>query len=396
MELFFNPSLSNGSNSQYPTTYAVVSDVILNEEHIDYDGFNVGTIRFKYIQFGRTVGEKTRFFAIPQEIGIQDYPLIGEIVIIDNIMGRDYYTRRVNISNQISFNTHPNILPESQLLPQNDVSDGRERAKLGVIDPAPSTPPPLENDGFVENESVALLKHFQGDVIYYGRYGSSIRFGSSQMESALNGSIEQRDGKTILGPAIPGNNSPITIIRNTITSNNVKTVDSSTGLTVENVNEDDSSIVLSSNQIINFQYSSPNAPSAKDFPELVDGTAPLGGKQIIINSDRLTFNSKFGRISLTSNTDVNVSANRDFTVDVDGEIFINSPSSINLGFEPEDGIVLYSKLEEILGEIIQQFVGPFGVASGMMPVTMRDGGAGLLAIQSKISTMRSKLVKIEK
>ena len=76
----------------------VVLDVIVNEEHRDYgsSGFNVGTIRFKYLDYGAHRDSiKTGFRAYPLEVDVQSYPLIGEIVfiqkIIPNFLSSDYY-----------------------------------------------------------------------------------------------------------------------------------------------------------------------------------------------------------------------------------------------------------------------------------------------------------------
>ena len=52
--IFWNPEVSARSRAPELSSQAVVLDVILNEEHPDYGqtGFNVGTIRFKYMDFG--------------------------------------------------------------------------------------------------------------------------------------------------------------------------------------------------------------------------------------------------------------------------------------------------------------------------------------------------------
>ncbi len=108
-------------------------------------------------------------------------------------------------------------------------------------------------DYFKEIENVRPLQPYLGDITLEGRYGQSIRFGST-----ISGSHQPNNWSN---EGEPGN--PITIIRNGQTNNptagNFEHI-------LEDVNGDDSSIYLCSNQqITNFQkagiYPKDNPPS---------------------------------------------------------------------------------------------------------------------------------------
>jgi hypothetical protein len=94
---------------------------------------------------------------------------------------------------------------------------------------------PLGND-FYEKGNVKTLKMFVGDVAFEGRYGASIRFGSS---------LATNKDKNYWwnGP----NGNPITILRN----GQGKQIDQEGWIpTVENINTDPSSIYLTNGQVV--------------------------------------------------------------------------------------------------------------------------------------------------
>ena len=105
--IFWNPEVSARSRAPELSSQAVVLDVILNEEHPDYGqtGFNVGTIRFKYMDFGaHRDSMEMGFYAYPLEVTVQEYPLIGEIVLIQKIRGNHFYSRRMNVNKKLQLN----------------------------------------------------------------------------------------------------------------------------------------------------------------------------------------------------------------------------------------------------------------------------------------------------
>ena len=110
---FWTPEVSSRTRSAELPTQAVVLDVVVNEEHIDYGrtGFNVGTVRFKYLDYGgHRDSAATAFYAYPMEVDVQSYPLIGEIVLVQKIRGKHFYSRRINVNKRLQLNSFPNIL----------------------------------------------------------------------------------------------------------------------------------------------------------------------------------------------------------------------------------------------------------------------------------------------
>ena len=98
---------------------------------------------------------------------------------------------------------------------------------------------------FYEDATIKPIQPYGGDITIEGRYGNSIRFGSTTpSESISNNWSNEGD----IG-------NPITIIRNgQPNSENVNNI--SYNYILEDINEDDSSIYLCSDQqITNFQKS---------------------------------------------------------------------------------------------------------------------------------------------
>ena len=206
----------------------------------------IGNIRFAEIleESPLTPGVEDRLpMAKPLFNNISHYPTKNEIVYVCmgprsdfNTSGlpRLYYFPPMNIYGSPNHNAQANILLEEEV---------NQNSETGV------------NNFFQEVESIRPLKPYDGDVILEGRYGQSIRFGST-----ISGSVEKiEENKWSNVGDDPGN--PITIIRN----GQVGEEDmASYNHILENINGDDSSIYLCSNQQIkNFQKS---GVSPKDHP----------------------------------------------------------------------------------------------------------------------------------
>ncbi|NIP30941.1 MAG: hypothetical protein GTN59_10380, partial [Candidatus Dadabacteria bacterium] len=185
----WSPKISNEFKSFGLTpNSAVVVDVIVNEEHDDYsnDGFNVGSVRFKYLEYGGHFESlKTSFWAYPLEVGVQEYPLIGETILVQKIQGIHFYTRRVNVNKTLQLNAFPNILSRLKASKtQQNRSISHQQARDNIIQQTDGGVPEedLRNLNYKPRTGLSNLKHFDGDVIFQNRYGATIRLGSSQME----------------------------------------------------------------------------------------------------------------------------------------------------------------------------------------------------------------------
>ena len=190
--------------------------------------------------------------AIPFDSSIP-YPLVGEIVyLIDgvspvsqlsNTATQKYYTG--------IFNAH-----------NNDQHNAISGDFLGKT--------------YIESADTRKLKRFEGDIIYPGRKGNGIRFGSTVK-------YHSNENEWSSGPGKDGD--PITIIVNGYVTTNT----GSSAPNIEEINKEMSSIYMTSTQLI------PLLPDKNDT--LNPFTNPLPPNkyifsQLILNSDRITLNSK--------------------------------------------------------------------------------------------------------
>ena len=151
---------------------------------------------------------------------------------------------------------------------------------------------------FKENNTIKNLQPFEGDILLEGRWGNTIRFGSTVNDSS---------------PPNPWSNNgengePIIIIKNGQTAESNDTWIPQ----VENINSDKSSIYLTSNQQIPIEGASINYKSYDTPPESPN---EFIGEQVLINSGRLYFNAKNDSILLSANTSINL--NTQDTVNID-------------------------------------------------------------------------------
>jgi len=143
-------------------------------------------------------------------------------------------------------------------------------------------------DSFNEDSNFRGLQTFEGDYILEGRFGNSIRFGSTNK----SGNIDLTPWSTNPGEL---RNNPITLITN---QHNFKLPTSD--LHVEDINKDGSSVYLTSNQSI---------PLDIGNISLSNITAPIGVKnyvnpQVVINADRTVISSKSDEVLIFGKTGV--------------------------------------------------------------------------------------------
>ena len=278
-----------------------VKDIILDDTHEEfeeYGGWNgIGTIFYEDV---RTPGREknSKNIAIPLYSNSKLYPLINEIVPLIFLYSWDaqsntsirqaYYLPSINVWNS----QHHNALPPPELQSakkstrdyENSI-EGSERDVRRVYDD--STDINL-GEGFNEQINTHPLKVFAGDNLIEGRWGNSIRFGSSILNNV---------------------NYPITIIRNGQPSN----INSEGWVPItENINEDKSLIYLTDNQKLDIEVASKVYKSYNEAP-----VAPkeYQENQIILNSGRLLLNAKSSDILLASNKSINLNSVNSVNID---------------------------------------------------------------------------------
>ena len=194
------------------------------------DSFAIGGIRYNNIDDPKPAPgyEDTLPFAKPLFFNFSQYPTVNEIVYILGGPRNDhnytegfehYYLPPINIHGTANHNAMPKELYGDEITLQKET---------GL-------------DYFTETINTRPLQPYLGDIMVEGRFGNSIRFGSTISGSNIPNNWSNE--------GTPGN--PITIIRNGQTEDPSK---ASFEHILEDINEDNSSIYLCSNQqITNFQ-----------------------------------------------------------------------------------------------------------------------------------------------
>ena len=138
------------------------------------------------------------------------------------------------------------------------------------------------------------------DLIYEGRFGQSLRFGNTSKTDSQyknNWSNNGEDG------------NPITILRN-----GQPTESSNEGWIpiTENLNNDLSSIYLTSTQKLPFSIANENFTSYSTPPIV---PANYINPQIILNSDRIVLNAKQDNILISGEQSVGISSNQSINLE---------------------------------------------------------------------------------
>jgi hypothetical protein len=256
----------------------------------------------------------------PLNPNIKNFPLINETVYVIDGLGiqgangtfsvpNRYYITTLGIWNHPHHNAYPfNILPP----PSQDKS--YEQTEVGSPNQVSDQPTEIYlGKTFKERANIHPLLPFEGDIIYEGRWGNSIRLGSTVQNTANNWSSTGTDG------------DPIIIIRNGQGTQN----DEGWIPVVENIDIDDTSIYLTSTQQIPLKAASTSYVSYTSNPPLSPNA--YIGPQIILDSGRLVFNSYSDHILLSSAKSINLNSQE--SVNIDTKKFITQADQIFLGKE---------------------------------------------------------------
>ena len=331
-----------------------VTDIILNGRYPEiekYGGINsIGTIFFESTE----VISNSRNFAKPFFPQISAYPLVNELVLIftlpstyigKNITNKtNYYINMLSLWNHPHHNAYPNPITTSTLPPsqQKDYQQTEAGSVRGVDGGSTeinfNSKRNESQDTFIEKSDIHPLLPFAGDVIHQGRWGNSIRLGSTARPTLSDALNDWSD--------VGENGSPITIFRNG------QPLDSSKEgwvPIVEKINNDLSSIYLTSNQKIPIGVSNSNYSS---FSSLPLQPSEFQSPQVIINSDRLVFNSKKDSILLSAQESIFLGSNSSINISTKNYI-VDSPQ-IKLGKGATESIIKGDKFLDDLSSIMNE------------------------------------------
>ena len=224
---------------------------------------NIGAIKFELLGNSNT---KENFpqgpVAYPLDTNVRKVPLINEIVFIMSGPSRNialegnsdaidfYYTNAISVWGR----SHLNMLPSNSSTSKNTNTVSKEDVERGIENNKDSqVVEPKPGNTFEEKANIRNLFPNEGDVIIEGRFGNSIRFGSTAKQSEKNKNVESpwsTEGRE-------GN--PITIIRNG--QSQVDLPFSNWFPIYEDIQNDDSSIYMTSGQLIPVTLASTNFAS---------------------------------------------------------------------------------------------------------------------------------------
>lgn len=211
---------------------------------------SIGAIKYNIIQGNVTspVEVKSNNFALPLFGNIKQFPLKGEIVVLlagpskelnDSAgLQQMYYLTSYNIWNSQHHNAFPDLRVYADYV-SKQTSNQEKLAGAKDVQGNSTNSIPLGNY-FVEKADLKPLIPFEGDFIVEGRFGQSIRFGSTV--------TQQKDYNTWSKGGNSKTGDPITIITN---KRKGKAFAPEAWIPqVEDINKDGSAIWLTSGQTV--------------------------------------------------------------------------------------------------------------------------------------------------
>ena len=301
--------------------------------------------------------------AYPLFPNLKNYPLLNEIVYIIPLPGKNiledtndidnYYFSPMNLYQNVHQNGIPNNLVQ-QLTP-NSQNKTNQEVEAGSINKTTGEEAELNLGKTFTERPIKDLQMFEGDVSLQGRWGNSLRFGST-VKSPLNDWSESGE-----------NGDAITIIRNGQQENDEEAWKPIS----ENINEDKSSIYLTTSQKIPIEVASNSYNSYEKAPTLPNEYVE---DQVILNSGRLLFNSKSDSILLSSNQSINLNSIN--SVNIDTSTLSVKADKVTLGDKTDnEPLLLGNKTVDLLNELLNKLITLSGPAALQLPYQSPTGPA---------------------
>jgi hypothetical protein len=286
-----NKALNNSKRNNKPLIIRV-TDIILDENHplISNGTYGLNSIGLIIGVGTQPYNISKQFSALPYNPNIKKIPTINEhIEIVQSTIPNSngiqwFYKEPLGLFGSSTPNgnqfpsTTQNVSPPSQNVTYSQV-------ELGAVNVISNIESELEVNSinnpsqatYVTKSDINPLLPFGGDIIHEGRYGNSLRFGSTSKSKS-----QYKNNWSEVGE----NGDPILILRNGQSINSPK---EGWIPVTEDINNDLSSIYLTSYQKIPFK--------SKFLSEY---TKP----QIILNSSRIVINSSNDHLILNSSKDI--------------------------------------------------------------------------------------------
>ncbi len=326
----------------------------------------IGTIKFQLIGTPTTQQNSSRStttnFAKPLLPNIKNYPLVNEIVLLFQLPNTQesqattklsyYYLNPISLWNANHHNAYPDIYSSNNGQSAPSFLKDYQQIEAGNVRRTTQKEIKIDLNGssggtFVERSNIHPILSFAGDNIIEGRFGNSIRLGNT---SKTGGEIQNNWSTS------GENGSPISIIRNgqPVSASNEGWIP-----ITENINNDLSSVYLTSTQQIPIEVAVTNKPEFEEstvpFSNTISGSLispkSYNAPQIILNSGRLLFNTTSDSILMSSQKSIVLESLEDLAI---------KSQMKNLNLLAPEGVVSLGKQNAtesvILGDkFLQQF-----------------------------------------
>jgi len=321
---------------------------------VDFNGSNKEKLYTIYCKILGSVGSQTQNNVIAAralDANIKNIPVKGEVVMLIKgptaynsalRSGQEYYyTNPVSIQSSVHHNGLPGVTDFASINNTQNVK-AREGAQDGIanhVDTRLETGKTID-PGFPERIDVYPIQPYPGDIILEGRWGNSIRLGSTVDERRV---YSQRP---LWKKGLGDTGNPILIISNGTNPDKKPNNE----FILEDPNVDDSSIWMTSGQSIAFTPASTIAASIANRSVNLYINNTNAGNQILMASDRILLNARKQELMGFSSEGIGFSSEK--AIALDGGIVVEMEAPrINLGLNAVSPVLLGDKTMQWLGDL---------------------------------------------
>jgi hypothetical protein len=275
----------------------------------------LGAIRFRKVYTQQHLSDDQLMVAYPLNLNIVDFPVRGETVFIQKIYDKFYYTDRVNQYNNPNNAASLGVSKKFNIIDKIKNLVTLDTAETEVVEDKAKPDEVFFGEYFKPNFNIRQLVPNEGDTLIQGRFGNTLRLGS--VDNAPT--IKLRAGQISDFEKFDEGNELLDELENKAVNAPLE----------ENINLDGSSMWMTTDETVRLRPA-----TLEDSNIYPTETAPeeFSGKQIILNSGRLIFNSKEDGILGFSNGPVDFSTLNTFGVSAKQGLNLYSPL-INIGRE---------------------------------------------------------------
>ena len=339
----------------------------------------------------------TNNFARPLFPNVSAIPLENEIIYIMSLPNSSiqsdvngvsyYYFQSINIWNSTHHNGIPDPINGKPTDPESQQQDYQETEAGNVRRVTDGSTEIDLGDTFEEKLEVRNMLPYEGDYIYQGRWGNTIRLGSTVTDASIPNTWSSTGD----------NGDPIMILKN---GQHDEDTDPWVPQ-VEDINTDLSSIYLTSTQTLPIDVASKSYNSYFSAPV---STKEFDSEQVVINSGRILFNAKDDNILLSSFDTINLNSLNSLNIDTPKTIIQSKEIYLGDKYATEPvilGDTFLADFQDLLGKInnltsalmVPMALYPPVSPNPALPITAASlkGQAGRMI--AKISKYKSKVSK---